>query len=56
MVQKMAPVFENLKGNFSGNMDIRTELDPTMSPVMETMKGGGKPHNTGHQPQRGEGD
>ena len=41
MVQKMAPVFENLKGNFSGNMDIRTELDPTMSPVMETMKGAG---------------
>lgn len=41
MVQKMAPIFENLKGNFSGNMDIRTELDPTMSPVMETMKGAG---------------
>jgi len=41
MVQKMAPIFENLKGNFSGNMDVRTELDPTMSPVMETMKGAG---------------
>ena len=41
MVQQMAPIFENLKGNFSGNMHIRTLLDNQMSPVMDTMQGNG---------------
>lgn len=41
MVRNMAPIFENLKGNFSGNIHINTALDQTMSPVLETMKGGG---------------
>ncbi len=41
MVQKMAPIFENLKGNFSGNMNIQTQLDETMSPVLESLQGNG---------------
>jgi len=41
MVQKMAPVFENLKGTFSGNMSILTDLDETMSPVLDNMQGEG---------------
>lgn len=41
MVQKMAPIFENLKGNFSGNINVLTDLDAAMSPVLETMQGDG---------------
>lgn len=41
MVRKLAPVFENLKGNFSGNLNILTDLDGTMSPVLQTMQGNG---------------
>lgn len=41
MVQQFAPIFENLKGNFSGNMNIQTDLDATMSPVLSTMQGNG---------------
>lgn len=41
MVQKLAPVFESLKGNFSGNMNVQTELDAAMSPVLNTMQGDG---------------
>lgn len=41
MIQKFAPIFEGLKGNFSGNMKIATSLDATMSPVMETLQGSG---------------
>lgn len=41
MVRKLAPVFENLKGTFSGNMNIRTLLDKEMSPVLTTMQGDG---------------
>lgn len=41
MVQKMAPIFENLKGNFSGNINVLTDLDATMSPVLSTMQGDG---------------
>ena len=40
-VQKMAPIFENLKGNFSGSINILTDLDATMSPVLNTMQGDG---------------
>ncbi|EJX00564.1 outer membrane assembly protein [gut metagenome] len=41
MVQQMAPIFENLKGNFSGNIEVKTNLDATMSPVLNTMQGNG---------------
>lgn len=41
MVQKMAPIFENLKGNFSGSINVLTDLDATMSPVLDTMQGDG---------------
>jgi AsmA family. len=41
MVQKMAPVFESIKGNFSGNMDVNTMLDSQMSPVLTSMQGNG---------------
>lgn len=41
MVRQLAPIFENLKGTFSGNMTILTDLDGEMSPVLETMQGSG---------------
>lgn len=41
MVQKMAPIFENLKGNFSGKMQIDTKLDSVMSPIFTTTNGSG---------------
>ena len=41
MVQQMAPIFENLKGNFSGSINVLTDLDAAMSPVLETMQGDG---------------
>jgi len=41
MVQKMAPVFENLKGNFSGNISVLSDIDKTMSPILNTMQGKG---------------
>lgn len=41
MVQKMASIFENLKGNFSGSINVQTDLDAAMSPVLETMQGDG---------------
>ena len=41
MVKKMAPVFEGLKGSFSGSVDMDADLDEQMSPVVSTMKGDG---------------
>lgn len=41
MVQKLAPIFNGLTGTFSGNMNIDTELDNTMSPVISTLSGHG---------------
>lgn len=41
MVQKMAPIFENLKGNFSGSINVLTDLDSSMGPVLNTMQGNG---------------
>ena len=41
MVQQLAPIFENLKGNFSGSINVLTDLDAAMSPVLETMQGDG---------------
>ncbi len=42
MVRKLAPIFESLKGTFSGNLKIQTDLDQTMSPVIKTMQGNGE--------------
>lgn len=41
MVKQMAPIFEGLKGNFSGNIKIDTKLDEQMSPVLNSMQGNG---------------
>lgn len=41
MIQKMAPIFENLKGDFSGKMNIETQLDSVMSPILQTLTGNG---------------
>ena len=41
MVQKLAPIFNSLKGDFSGSVKINTELDASMSPVISTLNGSG---------------
>lgn len=41
LVQQLAPIFAGLKGNFSGNLQIDTPLDATMSPVMSVVQGKG---------------
>lgn len=41
LVQQLAPIFASLKGNFSGNLQIDTPLDATMSPVMSAVQGKG---------------
>ena len=41
MIQRLAPIFENLKGNFSGGINILTDLDATMSPILNTLQGDG---------------
>lgn len=41
MVRKLAPIFEGLKGDFSGNLNIQTLLDAAMSPVLPTLQGNG---------------
>lgn len=41
MIQKMAPIFENLKGNYSGNIKIDTRLNAEMSPELNTLQGNG---------------
>ena len=41
MVRQMAPIFENLNGNFSGKIAVNTELDNTMSPKLETLTANG---------------
>lgn len=43
-IQKMVPIFENLKGNFSGGVAINTRLDSGMNPLFNTMYGGGELH------------
>jgi len=35
VIQKLAPVFENLKGSFSGNMSLNTKLDSLLSPKLD---------------------
>ena len=41
MVQKLAPIFSNLKGNFSGNVKVNTLLDDSMSPIFNSLNGSG---------------
>ena len=41
VVRKLAPIFEGLTGNFSGNVNIDTKLDNTMSPIISSLTGGG---------------
>lgn len=41
LVQQLAPIFAGLKGNFSGNLQIDTPLDATMSPIMSAVQGKG---------------
>ena len=41
MVQQLAPIFANLKGTYSGHINLDTQLDQTMSPVLSTMEGDG---------------
>lgn len=41
MVRQMAPIFENLNGNFSGKITVDTKLDNTISPKLETLTASG---------------
>ena len=41
LVQKMAPIFNGLTGDFSGSVNIKTKLDESMSPVLSTLTGNG---------------
>ncbi len=41
MVRQLAPIFLNLKGDFSGNIKVDTDLDGEMSPVVKTLNGSG---------------
>ena len=42
LVQQLAPIFEGLNGNFSGNLQIDAPLDANMSPVLQKVQGSGK--------------
>lgn len=41
-VRKLAPVFENLKGTFSGNLNMYTRLDESLDPIMESLNATGQ--------------
>ncbi len=41
MVQKLAPIFNGLTGDFSGNINIDTKLDENMSPIISSLHGNG---------------
>lgn len=41
-VRKLAPIFENLKGTFSGSLNMDTSLDESLDPVMETLNATGR--------------
>lgn len=41
LVQKMAPIFENLSGNFSGKIAVDSKLDSVMSPQLSTLTASG---------------
>ncbi len=40
-VQKLAPIFQNLQGNFSGDLSLTTKLDSVMAPIYSTLNGSG---------------
>ena len=42
MIQKFAPIFEGMEGNFSGKMNLTAALDSTMTPVMNTLQADGQ--------------
>lgn len=42
MVQKLVPLFEKTGGNYSLAMDLKTRLDSTMSPVMNSVNAHGQ--------------
>ena len=42
MVKQMAPIFENLKGDFSGSMNLETLFDTEMNPVLDSLQANGK--------------
>lgn len=41
LIQKLAPVFENISGNFSSKLDLTTPLKSDYMPVLESLKAGG---------------
>ena len=41
MVRQLAPIFSNLKGDFSGSIKVDTELNEQMSPIFPTLNGSG---------------
>ncbi len=41
LIQKMAPIFEKLGGNFSGKIAVDTKLDSVMSPQLSTLTASG---------------
>ena len=41
MVKKLAPIFEGLKGNFSGNIKVDALMDENMSLIMNSVDGSG---------------
>lgn len=41
MARQMAPIFESLKGDYSGQLHVLTLLNPDMSPMLPTMQGSG---------------
>lgn len=41
LVQKLAPIFKNLDGNFSGKIAVNTKLDSVMSPQLNTLTANG---------------
>ncbi len=41
MIQKLAPIFENMSGNFSSNLDLTTQLKSDYMPILESMKAAG---------------
>jgi len=41
MIQKLAPIFENISGNFSSKLDLTTQLKSDYMPILESMKAAG---------------
>ena len=41
MIQKLAPIFENMSGNFSSKLDLTTPLKSNYMPILESLKAAG---------------